>query len=111
MKRIIRLTESDLHRIVRESVRRIITEEGEGGAMGGGFAGGASSDVGLNANGTGDPSMGVAYPFGDNDDVIRRNGYNSHKKNKNGKKQENRKDFFGPALSRGGSISVNRTNQ
>lgn len=108
MKRIIRLTESDLHRIVRESVRRIITEEGEGGAMGGGFAGGASSDAGLNANGTGDPSMGVTYPFGG---IMRRSGYNSHKNKKKGKKQENRKDFFGPALSRGGSISVNRINQ
>ena len=30
MKQIIRLTESDLHRIVKESVRRILNEYGEG---------------------------------------------------------------------------------
>ena len=30
MKQVIRLTESDLHRIVKESVRRILNEYGEG---------------------------------------------------------------------------------
>ena len=52
-KQIIRLTESDLHRLVKESVQRIIRE----------MAGdGATADPGINADGTGDPSMGVAYP-------------------------------------------------
>ena len=45
MKRIIRLTESELHDIIKESVKRIMNEDGEGSAMGGG----ATSDAGLNA--------------------------------------------------------------
>ena len=45
MKKIIRLTESDLHNIVRESVVRILNEDGEGAALGGDFTTpGASSD-------------------------------------------------------------------
>ena len=44
MKRIIRLTESDLHRIIKESVKRILREEDFGSMDGGGDMGG--SDVG-----------------------------------------------------------------
>jgi hypothetical protein len=43
MKRIIRLTESDLHRIIKESVKRILREE-DFGSMDGGDMG--SSDMG-----------------------------------------------------------------
>jgi hypothetical protein len=47
MKQVIRLTESDLHRIVKEAVNRIIAEDGEGGMGSGGFdAGGMSLDFG-----------------------------------------------------------------
>lgn len=53
MRRRIRLTESDIHRMVMESVRRIIREEGEG-AMGGG---GATNTCGLGADGS--------YPYYD----------------------------------------------
>lgn len=53
MAKIIRLTESDLFRMVKETVDSIMREE---------VAGGATSDVGLNGDGSGDPSMGVAYP-------------------------------------------------
>jgi hypothetical protein len=42
MKRIIRLTESDLHRIIKESVKRILREE-DFGSIGGDMGG---SDVG-----------------------------------------------------------------
>ena len=50
MKQIIRLTESDLHRIVKEAVNRIIAEDGEGGMGSGGFdAGGMSLDFGGDA--------------------------------------------------------------
>ena len=97
MKKIIRLTERELHNIVRESVERIINEDGEGAAMGGG----ATSDAGLNANGSGDPSMGVTYPFGG----IMRRGFAG--KTKKGKKVKNGKPFYQPALDRSPGFSVN----
>ena len=97
MKKIIRLTERELHNIVRESVERIINEDGEGAAMGGG----ATSDAGLNANGSGDPSMGVTYPFGG----IMRRGFAG--KTKKGKKVKNGKPFYEPALDRSPGFSVN----
>ena len=97
MKKIIRLTERELHNIVRESVERIINEDSEGAAMGGG----ATSDAGLNANGSGDPSMGVTYPFGG----IMRRGFAG--KTKKGKKVKNGKPFYEPALDRSPGFSVN----
>lgn len=42
MNKIIRLTESDLHSIIRNTVYRILKEDGEG--MGGGATAGATSD-------------------------------------------------------------------
>ena len=48
MKRIIRLTESDLHRIVKEAVNKILSEEMGPGSPGGGFAGGSETPVGVN---------------------------------------------------------------
>lgn len=57
MKQVIRLTESDLHRLVKESVQRIIRE----------MAGdGATADPGINADGSADPTFGIAYPQGTN---------------------------------------------
>ena len=58
MKQIIRLTESDLHRLVKESVRRILAET-DASAAGGGALGGCNI-----MNGTSDETGGVAYPFG-----------------------------------------------
>jgi len=52
MKQIIRLTESDLHRIVKESVKNILKE----------FDGGANTTFGVNADGSADSSFGIAYP-------------------------------------------------
>jgi hypothetical protein len=46
MKQIIRLTENDLHRIVKEAVNKILSEELGSGSPGGGFAGGSSTPVG-----------------------------------------------------------------
>ena len=57
-KQIIRLTESDLHRIVKEAVNRILSEDGETG----GFAPGSNTTFGLNADGSADSTFGVAYP-------------------------------------------------
>jgi hypothetical protein len=58
MKHVIRLTESDLHRLVKESVRRILAET-DASAAGGGALGGCNI-----MNGTSDETGGVAYPFG-----------------------------------------------
>ena len=58
MKQIIRLTESELHRLVKESVRRILAET-DASAAGGGALGGSNI-----MNGTSDESGGIAYPFG-----------------------------------------------
>jgi hypothetical protein len=58
MKQIIRLTESDLHRIVKESVQRILAET-DASAAGGGALGGCNI-----MNGTSDETGGIAYPFG-----------------------------------------------
>lgn len=58
MKQIIRLTESDLHRIVKESVQQILTET-DASAAGGGALGGCNLMVG-----TSDESGGIAYPLG-----------------------------------------------
>jgi len=55
MKRIIRLTESDLHRIIKESVKRILREE-DFGSIGGGDMGG--SDIGGDVS-SGDIGEGV----------------------------------------------------
>ena len=60
MKKLIRLTESDLHRIIMESVNRILAEDGEGG----GFAGGANTTFGVNADGSADSTFGISYPYG-----------------------------------------------
>jgi hypothetical protein len=45
MKQIIRLTESDLHRIVRESIQKILREDGEAGAIGDANGSGIESSV------------------------------------------------------------------
>lgn len=58
MKQIIRLTESDLHRLVKESVHRILAET-DASAAGGGALGGCNI-----MNGTSDETGGIAYPFG-----------------------------------------------
>ena len=98
MRKIIRLTESELHKIINEAVVRILNEEGEG-AMGGG----ATSDAGLNANGSGDPTLGVTYPFGG---IMRRE---IGGKTKKGEKKKTGKPFFEPATDTSPGFSVNGT--
>lgn len=97
MKKIIRLTESDLHGIVKEAVSRLISEDGDG-AMGGG----ATSDAGINANGSGDPTLGVTYPFGG---VMRRSIYG--RKNKKGGNNTG-KPFYEPAKDTHPGFSMER---
>lgn len=50
MRKIIRLTESELHDIVKEAVNRILKEDGEIGG------GGATNCVGINVGGAAGPS-------------------------------------------------------
>jgi len=52
MKKIIRLTESELHSIINNAVMTILKEDGIGG----------TSDASINGDGSGDASFGVAYP-------------------------------------------------
>ena len=106
MKQIIRLTESDLHNIIKESVRRILSEDGEGAAMGGGVGGSApvGGDGATNCAGVGNFQYDV--PFGG---LVRRTGYNGHKKKK-GKKKKNQVDMSDAFDRTGGnnhSIAVN----
>lgn len=101
--KIIRLTESDLHRLVKESVRRVLAET-DASAAGGGALGGCNI-----MNGTSDESGGIAYPFGG---VQRRGGYNSQRSKKNSgdvTKQESNVDMS-PAMKRDKvhGISMNR---
>lgn len=92
MKKVIRLTESELHKIIRETVKRIIREDG---VMGGGATAGATSA-------SADRVGAYDVPFGA---VQRRKGYSPK-----GKKNINNVDMT-PALERhsgeGGSISMN----
>lgn len=66
MTKIIRLTESDLYRMVEESVNNILKNVNHPLKVGDNIyedvVGGAGSDAGLNSDGSGDPSMGVTYP-------------------------------------------------
>ena len=108
MKQIIRLTESELHNIVREAVNRILAEDGE--AAGGGALGGSNLMVGSS-----DESGGVAYPafakkkkeqVGGNPwkEPIMRQKHNLGDVTNAPANQVDMK----PALERGGSISMNR---
>lgn len=90
MKKIIRLTESDLHRIVKEAVNRILTEEMGPGSPGGGFAGGSETPVGASNS---QISSTAAYdkPVNDGDDDD---------------------DFWGDSTSRPkGDISMNKSEK
>lgn len=109
MKQIIKLTESDLHNIVREAVNRILAEDGEIGGGGatncvginvGGAAGQAKNHIDAPAfggknkkkvggNAFSEPIMRQAHNLGDVTDAL-----------------ANQVDMKS-ALARGGSISVN----
>ena len=119
MKQIIRLTESDLHNIVREAVNRILAEEV--GALGG------TSSFSVNSTGN---ALGSSDPTGQQKNHIDRPALNGkeNKKKAGGnafsepimRQAHNLGDVtdaptnqvdMGPALKRGGSISVNHANE
>ena len=112
MEKIIRLTESDLHNIIKEAVNNILSEDGAT-AAGGGALGGANL-----MNGSSDESGGIAYPaFGGKNkkkgvggnpfnEPILRQGHNLGDVTQAKANQVDMK----PALERkkGGSIAMNR---
>ena len=112
MKTIIRLTESDLHKIIKEAVNKILSEDGAT-AAGGGALGGSNL-----MNGSSDESGGIAYPaFGGKskkkgvggnpfNEPILRQGHNLGDRTS---EEANQVDME-PALERkkGGSIAMNR---
>ena len=109
MKKIIRLTESDLHNIVREAVNRILDEEGAGG-------GGATNCAGTMQGGGTNPGAGtydVPAFGGKNKKKVGGNAFNepilkqAHNLGDVTSAPANQVDM-GPALKRGGSISMNR---
>jgi hypothetical protein len=89
MKQIIRLTESDIHRLVKEAVNKILSEELGPGSPGSGFAGGSSTPVGAN---NAQISSTAAYDRPVND--------------------ENNDDFWDGSTSRPkGDIAMNKSEQ
>ena len=120
-KQIVRLTESDLHRIIKESVKKILKEAtagGAGGASGGliNFSSGIGKGSGLAAGAT----TAINEPEGNGSTVVHGKGLTDKKKKKSStdiinhgrdvynatgdKGSSNVEDssFLGPALKRGG---------
>lgn len=96
MKKIIRLTENDLHSIIRNAVDKILREDGAG-AVGGAAANGSGFMNGAN-NAQTSSNAQFDVPFG---------GKPLKQKHNLGKKND---DFFGDTTKRhngkGGSISI-----
>lgn len=127
MKKIVRLTESDLHRIIKESVNKIIREATAGG--GGGAVGVFSGGQPGNGSGlAGGATTTQNTPQGNGDNTVFGVGLTDKKKKKsntdiinhgrdiynargNGKSSDSENsDFFGDTTKRkngkGGSISI-----
>ena len=108
MKKIIRLTESDLHRIIKESVYRILKEDGEAGG------GGATNAAGVMQGGGTNPGAGTydAPAFGGkNKKKVGGNAFSEpimrqkHNLGDVTSAPANQVDMK-PALKRGGSIAM-----
>ena len=107
MKKIIRLTESDLHRIIKESVYRILKEDGEAGG------GGATNAAGVMQGGGTNPGAGTydVPAFGGKTNKKKADGFGepimrqAHNLGDVTQAKTNQVDM-GPALKRGGSIAM-----
>ena len=107
MKKIIRLTESDLHRIIKESVYRILKEDGEAGG------GGATNAAGVMQGGGTNPGAGQydVPAFGGKTNKKKADGFGepimrqAHNLGDVTQAKTNQVDM-GPALKRGGSIAM-----
>lgn len=101
MKKIIRLTESDLHNIISRCVSTFLNEDGECGAMGGG-----ATNCGSLMVGSSDGSGGITYPaFGGK--VQKRQIYNAKGKGKSKTNKVDISDALKRHNGKGGSISIN----
>jgi hypothetical protein len=104
MKKIIRLTESDLHNIIKETVKRVLKEDG--GMVGGAAANGSGFMNGANNSQTSSNAQ-FDVPFGG---VQRRKGYSPKG---DGTSKMTEVDMT-PAMKRhdgkGGSISIPKRN-
>ena len=107
MKQIIRLTESDLHRIISESVKRILSEDGEGGIVGGAAANGSGFMNGANNAQTSSKAQ-FDVPFGG---VQRRKGYSPKGKNSSKMTQVDMSDALDRKGGKNHSISINRVGE
>lgn len=107
MKKVIRLTESDLHRIIKESVIRILKEDGLGGATSCAGVYDTASSTGEYEGGKAQTKQVTDVPLGG---MIRK----GHNLGKRTNKKENGVDMT-PALDRSGgknhSISINRVGE
>lgn len=111
MKKIIRLTESDLHKIIKESVYRILKEDGAAGG------GGATNAAGVMQGGGTNPGAGQydVPAFGGKTNKKKADGFGepimrqAHNLGDVTQAKVNQVDM-GPALERkkGGSIAMNR---
>lgn len=100
MKKIIRLTESDLHNIISRCVSTFLNEDGEGSAMGG------ATNCGSLMVGSSDESGGITYPaFGGK--VQKRQIYNAKGKGKSKTNQVDMSDTLKRHNGKCGSISIN----
>jgi len=121
MKQVIKLTESDLHRIIKESVKKILKEATAGGA--GGASGGLinfSSSIGNGSGMAAGATSTLNEPEGNGNTVIHGKGLTDKKKKKSdtdiinhgrdlynatgdkGSSKVEDSSFLGPAMKRGG---------
>ena len=105
-----RITEAQLKQLVYEAYQRLLKEDGI-------TAGSAAANASGFANGTPSSQVNVTFDAnafktsdGDDSDVQRKDIYNV-KGNGKSSKQPSKKDFFAPAMKRGGSISMNRIGE
>jgi len=102
MKQIIRLTESDLHRIVKESVYRILQEDGLGGATSCAGVYDTPSSTGTYEGGKAQSKEVTDVPLGG----IIRKGHNIGKPTKKGNNGVDMTDALKRHNGKGGSISI-----
>ena len=100
MKKVIRLTESDLHNIVREAVNRILKEDG--GMVGGAAANASGFTNGAN-NAQTSSNAQFDVPFGS---VQRRKGYSPKGDNTSKMTEVDMTDALKRHDGKGGSISI-----
>lgn len=103
MKKIIRLTESELHSIINNAVMTILKEDGEGGGIVGGAAANASGFMNGANNSQTSSNAQFDVPFGS---VQRRKGYSPKGENSSKMKEVDMKPALKRKDGKGDSISI-----